>query len=210
MGTVYLIRHGEVEGNMGERRTYVGWNDKPLNARGEAQAAAVARRLKREPLRAVYSSDLPRAQATAERIAGEHSLNVQSVPALREANYGLWEGLTEAEIDSGWSELWRRRQLDPIEVAPPEGESYTDVLRRFQPEWQKIVERHRDEAVAVISHRGALRVWLSHLMGIPLTHYRVIDLSNCGLTRLELGFKGGPEPTLLIRAMNETCHLANC
>lgn len=210
MGTVYVIRHGEVEGNMGERRTYVGWNNSLLNARGEAQAAAVAQRLKHEPLRAVYSSDLPRAQGTAERIAREHGLKVQSTPALREANYGVWEGLTEAEINAGWAGQWRQRQLDAINVAPPEGESYTDVLQRWKPEWQQIGERHKDEAVAIVSHRGALRVWLCDLLGMPLLNYRYIDMSNCGLTRIEVSFKDNVPPSILVGCINETCHLANC
>jgi len=207
MGTIYLIRHGEVDGNMGERRTYVGWNDKPLNAKGEAQAAAVGQRLKREPLRAVYSSDLPRARATAEHIAREHGLNVQATAAFREANYGLWEGLTEEEIDAGWPEQWRLRQLDAIRVAPPEGESYTDVLQRWQPEWQRIVEQHADEAIAIVGHRGALRVWFCHLLGMPLEHYRMIDMSNCGLSRIDLPGQARGSNSLLLRALNETCHL---
>lgn len=194
---------------MGERRTYVGWNDKRLNARGEEQAAAVAQRLKREPLRAVYSSDLPRAQGTAERIAAGHGLKVQSTPALREANYGVWEGLTETEINTGWPEQWRERQLDAIQVAPPEGESYTDVLQRWQPAWRQIIEQHKDEAVVIVSHRGALRVWICHLLGMPLSHYRRIDLSNCGLTRVEISFKDEAPPAVVIGCLNETCHLAN-
>jgi broad specificity phosphatase PhoE len=210
MGTIYLVRHGEVDGNMGERRTYVGWNDKPLNAQGELQAAAVAQRLKREPVRAVYSSDLPRAQGTAERIAAEHGLNVQSRAGLREANYGVWEGLTEEEINAGWTEQWRQRQLDPITVAPPEGESYTDVLRRWQLEWQQIVEQHRDEAAVIVSHRGAMRVWFCHLLDMPLNAYRRIDVSNCGLSRIEVTLKDGATPSIVMGCINETCHLANC
>jgi broad specificity phosphatase PhoE len=92
------VRHGEVEGNSGERRTFAGWNDLALTPRGEQQARATAKRLERENVRAVYASDLQRARRTAETIAQPHGLPVQTDAALREVHYGTWAGLGEADV----------------------------------------------------------------------------------------------------------------
>lgn len=208
MTTVYFVRHGEVQGNTGEHQVYVGWDDKPLNDRGEAQAEAVAVRLKREKLAAVYTSDLLRARQTAERIAVQQSLKAVPIEAFREAHYGAWEGLEVSAIEAGWPEEWRARQADPIAVAPPGGESYNDVWRRWEPAWREIVARHEGETIVLVAHNGALRVFLCHLLGMPTKHFRRFTLSNCGLGCLEIELgKDNEEDNVRVIGLNETCHL---
>ena len=75
---LFLIRHGETIWNQNHR--YQGHTDVPLSKTGEWQAGLVAKRLKDEPLDAVFSSDLSRARVTAEIIAREHGLTVTSLP----------------------------------------------------------------------------------------------------------------------------------
>jgi broad specificity phosphatase PhoE len=207
MTTVYFVRHGEVQGNTGEHQVYVGWDDKPLNERGMAQAESVAVRLQREKLAAVYTSDLKRARQTAERVAAHQSLNVVPMQELREAHYGAWEGLEVAQIEAGWPEEWKARQADPINVAPPGGESYNDVWRRWEPALQELIERHAGETIAIVAHNGALRVMLCHLLDMPLRHFRRFTLSNCGLGCMEIESAPGVERNIRIVALNETCHL---
>ena len=185
MSQFFLVRHGEVEGNYGPSRTFAGWGDKPLTEKGRAQAQAVANRLATENLAAVYSSDLMRARDTAEAIAARHNLTVQTDAALREVNYGKWEGLGDAELLRDWAELWQKRVADPLNVAPPDGESYADLWRRLQPAWEAILERHQGQSVAVVGHNGSLRILLCHLLGAPLGNARHIRLMNTSISRVE-------------------------
>ena len=90
MTRILLARHGETEWNA--IRRVQGWTDIPLSAKGEAQAQALAGRLSRTTLTAIYSSDLSRAARTAAPTADRHGLTVQSVPELREKGFGDWEG----------------------------------------------------------------------------------------------------------------------
>jgi broad specificity phosphatase PhoE len=223
MATIWLVRHGEVAGNDPKTRAFAGWHDLPLTAKGEAQAEAVAARLAREPVRAVFSSDLHRAANTARRIAEHHSLEVQLSHGLREVNYGLWEGVGDAEILRDWAPLWQAREANPLEVAPPEGESYGDLWVRLAPVWAEIVQHalklHASEpeaSIVVAGHNGSLRAILFDVMSAPLQNARRITLSNCGLSRLEVkpseaeanAQTGEPlEPRLLVRSVNETAHL---
>lgn len=201
------MRHGEVEGNSGERRTFSGWNDVALTTRGEQQAQATAKRLEREKVRAVYSSDLQRAHSTAQTIAESHALPVQTNAALREVHYGAWAGLGEAELVAGWSDLWRQRLSDPVHTAAPEGESLADLWRRLQPAWNNIVERHNasDEDAVLVAHNGTVRVLVCGVLGMPLENYRRIHIGNCSLTCVQLN-KGKPP---LVEFVNETCHLTD-
>src|SRR5258708_6512529 len=62
-----LVRHGETIWNAAHR--VQGHTDIPLSERGLAQAHLLAPRLAREPIRALYASDLSRAVQTAEPAA---------------------------------------------------------------------------------------------------------------------------------------------
>ena len=201
------MRHGEVEGNSGEHRTFAGWNDLALTPRGEQQARATAKRLERENVRAVYASDLQRARRTAETIAEPHGLPVQTDEALREVHYGAWAGLGEAELLSDWSELWKQRLSDPVNVAAPEGESMVDLWLRLEPAWNRIVERHTasQEDAVLVAHNGPVRVLVCGVLGMPLENYRRIHIGNCSLTCVQIN-KGKPP---LVEFVNETCHLTD-
>ena len=68
---LYLVRHGQSTGNIGG--TLMGQSDHPLTPLGEDQARAAAERLAPFGPMPVYSSDLPRARATAEHIVAAWS-----------------------------------------------------------------------------------------------------------------------------------------
>ena len=65
---ILAIRHGETAWNVGGRLQ--GHLDIPLNDTGRLQAERLARSLaEREPVDAIYTSDLSRALATAQALA---------------------------------------------------------------------------------------------------------------------------------------------
>jgi len=69
-----IARHGQSTWNLEGR--YQGHQDPPLSDLGRRQAHLLRVRLSREPLTAVYASDLERAWRTAEIIADEHRVPV--------------------------------------------------------------------------------------------------------------------------------------
>lgn len=58
MKTLWLIRHGRVVGDADRR--FLGRIDLPMSPDGEAEIAAVAARLAKEPLDLILASDLVR------------------------------------------------------------------------------------------------------------------------------------------------------
>ena len=213
MTTIYLVRHGEVAGNTGEHRTFAGARDLPLNERGEKQRVAVAKRLQNVQIDAVYASTLQRAFKTGESIGALHNLKVIGMDALKEVNYGDWEGLSEADIMRDHAELWRARVADPWNVGPPNGESYSMLWARLEPAWKKITEDNVDKTVVVVGHNGSLRVLLCELLGAPPTNARRLVIGNASLTKVEIGdaktVPGGQleGPPVVIQYINQTSFL---
>jgi len=161
---VYLLRHGSVVG--AETRRFIGHLDVPLSALGEAQLTAVARRLACVELGGVYSSDLARTRRSAEILGAPHGLAPISVPELREFSMGRWEGLTGEQIRTRDAEAFARWMADVAGYRFPDGESLAELEARAWPAFERIVDRHRGGAVAIVAHGGTNRMILRRALGL--------------------------------------------
>jgi probable phosphoglycerate mutase len=197
---ILLVRHGETDWNATGR--IQGHSDTPLNAAGHEQARRVARRLAREPVRALYSSDLARAFQTATAIGQTLGLTVVTSPRLRERQYGVWEGLTAAEIQARFPEQfaeWRARSTD---FAPPQGETRSQLLTRALAELQAIARRHAREVVVVVTHGGFCYVLINHILGSVDGDRREFTFGNASIHTLEVIAERWS-----VTSVNETAHL---
>jgi probable phosphoglycerate mutase len=139
-----------------------------LNARGVEQARALASRLSRETVAAVYTSPLERARETAAAIAQVHQLAPIPSEAFTELQFGAWTGRTLAELqqDSRWHAFNALRSV----TRAPDGELMLDVQARAITELLRLRERHAGETVVVVSHGDVIRAVLCYLLGMPLDH----------------------------------------
>ena len=88
---IYLIRHGETDWNA--KGLLQGQSDIPLNKEGEKQTIEAAKKhFKKIKFAAIFSSDLVRAKRTAEIIALEKKMAVETSVLLRERDFGPFEG----------------------------------------------------------------------------------------------------------------------
>jgi broad specificity phosphatase PhoE len=170
VATILLARHGETDWNA-ERR-WQGHTDRPLTARGRAQAAALAERLREVELVAVYSSDLTRARETAAVVAETQGLELHTLRDLREVDVGSWSGLTrtqaEARFPSGFT---RWLQGD---TGWDDGETYEQMSARVVGAVRRIASRHPDGPVLVVSHGGPIRAIHAAALGLNVHTYRRI------------------------------------
>ena len=169
--TILLTRHGETDWNREHRMQ--GHTDRPLNDAGRAQALALAEALAREPLDAVYASDLSRASETARAVAEPRRLPVRTLRELREKDFGTWEGLTDEEILLRFPEARRGHWGD--------GETHEEMAGRVVAALRTIAEHHPGARVLVVSHGGPLRAVLRHCSAAD-------DglIANCHVARLEI------------------------
>lgn len=99
---VYVTRHGETLLNKLKR--VQGWSDSPLTESGRKTATTVGTNLGKEIGRVdkVYSGDMMRHYETAQLMAqGMHlKKRITKDAALREMNFGGWEGETNARMQA--------------------------------------------------------------------------------------------------------------
>lgn len=167
MTHLYLVRHGQTDWNVEGR--WQGQADVPLNEIGRQQAAQIAHSLSEVGLAAIYSSDLARARETAGALARLTGLEVKLDPRLREIHQGQWQGLLVSDIQERYGQEFQRRRDDPLNVAPPGGETVLQVRERVVDAIEDIVGQHPDARVAVVSHGFALAVIQVHYQNRPVT-----------------------------------------
>ncbi len=183
MTRVYLIRHGQTVWN--KEMKYQGHSDTALTEEGLRQARQVAQRFANEKIAAVYASDLSRAYNTAEAIAGKHGLPVATLPALREINFGVWEGLTYTAINEKWSDDMRVLYTTPDELVIPGGETFRQLKERAGNAMDSLVKNHPDETIAVVSHGGTIRTILCAILNIHLNHVWNIRQDNTAVNIID-------------------------
>ncbi len=157
MSRVLFIRHAETQ--MAGR--FCGHSDPELNAQGWMQVAALAQRLSAEPIDTVYSSDLRRARSTAEAISAVRELPQVLRPALREIDFGQWEGLRWEQIEQLDPEYAREWVARYPHIPAPSGESFQDFEARVLEEVHRLIDDNSGP-IAVVTHGGVLRVVLQH------------------------------------------------
>lgn len=173
---VYLARHGEVE-NVASA-VYNGQTDVPINAVGREQMLALLERVRDRNISAVYCSDLSRNMEGAEIIAGGMGLPYEKLSALRERNFGEWEGLTYEEIGRDYPELFEYWRKDLTAVRPPGGgESSYDLSERVLAAYLPLVQKHRGENIFIVGHGGVNRMVLAHAIKLEIRYIFRMDQS---------------------------------
>jgi alpha-ribazole phosphatase len=182
MSELLFIRHAETD----MAGTFCGHSDPELNARGRAQLAELIHRMSAENIGVVYSSDLRRAFATGSAIAAAFGIDCHVRPALREINFGQWEGLTWKEIERR-DETYARRWIAEYPLLPtPDGEDFCDFERRILDEVRSLSMEAEAKGlgVAVVTHAGVLRTVLRRLRGCSEDDAWEQTRSYCSFARL--------------------------
>jgi broad specificity phosphatase PhoE len=139
---IVLIRHGETVGNASR---IVQVSDSPLSPRGVLQAERLARRLAREGVARIVSSDLARAAVTAEHLRRQTGAPLAFDPLLQERNFGDLRGMPYAELAV---------DMFAEGYAPPNGESWPEFHARVDRAWARVQElaAATDGPLAVVTH----------------------------------------------------------
>ncbi len=181
---ILFIRHGETDWNRIKR--IQGHVDIPLAATGIEQAQSLAERLAREAqdgarLDAIYSSDLQRAQQTAQPIADALALPIALSQGLRERSYGAFQGHDSDEIAARFPDEYAQWQTRDPGFAPPDGESLRAFYHRVLHALEPIVAAHPNGRIACVAHGGVLDCVYRFAHGLSLDAPRNYALLNTSI-----------------------------
>jgi sedoheptulose-bisphosphatase len=209
---VFIIRHGETEWSLNGRHT--GTTELPLTANGESRIHATGKALVGDDrlivpgnIAHIYVSPRHRAQRTLELLhlgcrdrypwksadEQEHtsplnirtSASIQITPAIREWDYGAYEGLTSPQIRKAREERGLSADWDIWRDGCEEGEAPEDIAKRLdeliaeiREKWHKGKfgkgagwkgkDRSGPNDVLIVAHGHILRAFAARWVGKKL------------------------------------------
>lgn len=172
---LFLVRHGESEGNVAGQI-----NDDPsrtvnLTKRGRIQATEVAMKLSRVPFTSAYASDFPRAQQTALIIMQYHSCTLNTDARLNERRSGM-DGLPVHAFNDLIG-------TDILHFKPEHGESFVEQMERLRGFLNELAELHPDGIVLAVSHENPILA-AKALAGKNPELSALGHIENCGVAEL--------------------------
>ena len=155
MTEIYLIRHGEAEGNV-FRRLH-GNYDGLLTPRGMQQVKCVEKRFENIHIDACYSSDLTRTSLTARSIYVPKGLKLRRDPRFREINCGPWENVPYGQLDQMDSEQMYLFNYKPTEWKVEGAETFAEYSQRFYEGVVDAAKENDGKTIAIFAHGCVIR-----------------------------------------------------
>ncbi|MFZ0390488.1 MAG: histidine phosphatase family protein [Calditrichia bacterium] len=186
---IVFIRHGESVGNKENR--FRGRHDFPLNDNGLRQAHALAKALESSHFSAFYSSPLSRASKTAQILAaGKQEIIFEE--AFNNISLGPWENRSKKEIQEQHPDLWKIWTTEPEKLDFAGMETLAQVQQRSFAGLQRLVEKHDQGSIAVVTHRAVLKPLFAAMLQmrapwfwkiqIDTAAYCIAEYTNRGFT----------------------------
>ncbi|MBF92543.1 MAG: 2,3-bisphosphoglycerate-dependent phosphoglycerate mutase [Euryarchaeota archaeon] len=167
MAELILIRHGQSVWNATNR--FTGWTDVELSEKGIMEAKDAGIELSGIRIDIVHTSDLVRAQMTADIIL-EHNESSSEAERrydwrLNERNYGSLQGLNKAETAEKHGQEQVRTWRRSYDIAPPGGESLKMTADRTIPYFEEEIIPNLEDGLNVLvsAHGNSLRSIVMHI-----------------------------------------------
>lgn len=168
---LYLIRHGRTEWN--EKGLLQSWGDSPLTEQGISAAKRTGEALYNVAFSACYSSELKRAQDTANYIIHGREIPHFHHQGLNELNFGLWEGKAIAELQSHPEYQLLANQPRDYQAIESQGETVEQLYHRVHHAFWEIANRHQqDGQVLIVAHGLTLTLLTAILNGVEWYDFR--------------------------------------
>jgi len=182
---LYIIRHGQTEGNAAKRLQ--GRGDNPLNEVGIEQAREVGARLERAGVRFahVYTSPLLRAVRTAEIVAPGVARTVDE--RLIEMDYGPYEGMS---LDDPAPEVLAFFKDFAHTPAPDGMEQLQEIVGRMGSLVEDLRETASHEDILLSTHAIAMKGALEYLTPDSEGSYWSTYIGNCEVYVCGIGADG--------------------
>lgn len=182
----YIVRHGETEWNRVKRMQ--GQTDIPLAEEGIRLARRSGEMMRELPIDLIISSPLSRAVETARLMTEGRDIPLLTDSRIQEISFGDWEGeyiLESRTVPEDYREIFYNEPL--LCKAPPNGESFADVLERTQALFEELTGNpaYQDKHILISSHGAASRCFLANFYEDKSDIWRGSIPKNCAVTIAE-------------------------
>lgn len=210
MKTVYLVRHGESEGNV---QRFTQSPTTPLSELGQHQAQRIAERCSNLGVEHIIASTMTRAADTAQAISKKIHVPITSTDLLGEkrqisANHNRPH--TDPEVARSHELYWQHFEDKNFRLA--DEENFHDLKARAKRVLQLLEERP-EETLLVVSHGMFLRILCGYILfGEQLTAFESkrlmhgLKTANIGLSKIAFSTETDP-PHWTIIVWNDHAHL---
>lgn len=177
---VFLLRHGETEGNVNGQ--FSGATDTPLTKYGIEQANEAHLKLRGESFDVVVSSPLSRAHDTAKCVTTN---TITLHEGLCEMNFGIFEGLTYIEIQEKYFEEYKVWKKEGTDYRFKNGESLRGFYDRVIQTYTELLKQYEGQNILIVAHSGVIRSILAHEISENFDHYWKYKIDNCKVSIIE-------------------------
>lgn len=204
-----FVRHGRTSSNTSGK--IASYTKEPLDEKGvkQIESASAVIHAQYEP-DAIFTSPMPRAVQSAEIIARDTSITPIQTEDLLEFNFGVIAGLTLAQVETQYPELfksyveWVESEDQPSLTHPvfPSGETMEMVANRVHRLTQSVLRANRGKTSILVSHGGFIKCCLQVYTGGVFNRSIPFWIDNGSISVVDF-YKN----TAIIRLVNDISHL---
>lgn len=167
----FILRHGQTSQQVKRENLTYNWPDKPpvkLTKRGKKQIKIAAKKLKKERIDFIYSSDIFRTRQTAGIVVKELGLQVNFDKRLRDINLGIYHGGPKEKLHQDFPDPKKR-----FYQKPKGGESWNDLKKRLLHFLKDTDRKYKNKKILIISHGDSL--WILEGVVKGLTNQDILE-----------------------------------
>jgi broad specificity phosphatase PhoE len=211
MKKIYLVRHGESEGNIGDLRQ---GSITPLSESGEAQAQMLTRRFENVNIDKIISSPQVRAKHTAETIDALLNIGIEFSELLIERKRpSSLVGKPKKDPNVLLVDNQIKEHFHDLEWHHSDEENFTDLKNRVIDLFEYI-EGQQEESILLVTHGVLMRMIVAYVvMGEKLTSYEywdffvTLEVDNASISVLKQSKFEDEKPRWNIVTWNDVGHL---
>jgi len=182
--SLLLIRHGHTEAT--ERGLLYSDANIELTDRGVEQAKLAAKWAANFKPDMILTGKAKRVVQSAQPLAKLTGLKPQAIAGFEEWQVGKWEGRTYLDIKKNDPEQYQKWCADPINNAPPGGESIDDLVQRIGHHLLHLVrnEEYRGKKIALVTHSGIIRSIIVQALDMPVGNFWRLAIPTGSVSRV--------------------------
>ncbi len=170
----FVMRHGWAESNQNNISNSNPAIECKLTSKGKKEVLKTVKKLKRQKIDLIFSSDFLRTKETALLVAEHLGISEKEVvfdQRLREINTGIFDGKSEGEYYKYFSSV-----LEKFTKTPPQGENLTELKNRVTQFLYEVEEKYKNRNILIVSHEYP--IWMLEAGASSLTNEESVILKG--------------------------------